>query len=297
VKPEDLDRLVATGPGVPGSRLLAGFSVPSYSSLFVLRRRVCGVIGGFARSIAQCLGADVHQSLFGLMSCLIFGVTSSAGRSSSRSTPSILRAWACIRLRCRYCSQDRSRSSLRVGLVLGWSPRPWHCSDRRQSADVDAMGGPLSYRLRMERCRKAATNSACSGRHHRSVPMIGGGPLSATEPLRPPKRFSEIRCRKLRAARFCSASDLARPGAVATCRTTKSDKTSTRSRPSRRSHCFHGTLADPAADEPNYMGYMMAMMPVALLVMLSFSWLSLFPSGSGGRKAPLGTGAYGPAPC
>src|SRR4029078_12285209 len=53
-------------------------------------------------------------------SCLISGVTSSAGRFSSRSTPFILRVWACPCLPCRW----QIELICAIGLTLGLFTRP-----------------------------------------------------------------------------------------------------------------------------------------------------------------------------
>jgi hypothetical protein len=112
-------------------------------------RRFCRNSGGFARSIAQCLGADVHSSLCRLDVC------ASSRESHPRRSVSIqdLHALFCEPRHASACHAGRTRrvdrAHLRDRPHTGSLYTPLSIARIGVFADVDALGRTFSYRLCM----------------------------------------------------------------------------------------------------------------------------------------------------
>jgi putative oxidoreductase len=110
LKPEDLDLLVATGPGVPGFELLGWFLGALVLIQFVLRAASVAAAAD-SREVSVNESALMFIRVYvGLMFVPHFGSHILGGPFNSKSTRSILRAWGCICPLSRLHSPDRSNS-------------------------------------------------------------------------------------------------------------------------------------------------------------------------------------------
>jgi putative oxidoreductase len=107
LKPDDLDLLVATGPGVPGFELLGWFLGALVVVQFIVRVLSVAASAKSRESWLDAAALTFIRIYVGLMFVPHFG-SHVLGGPYSRSTPSISRASACICLPCRFYSPERS---------------------------------------------------------------------------------------------------------------------------------------------------------------------------------------------
>jgi len=129
LKPDDLDLLVATGPGVPGFELLGWFLAPWSSSIHPACR-VCRSIGGFARSIAQCSALMFIRVYVGLMLVPHFCSHILGGPFQFKIYTLYFASLGLHMPAIQVALAGSVELITAIGLVLGLFTRPVHCSDQ-----------------------------------------------------------------------------------------------------------------------------------------------------------------------
>src|SRR3989442_12024809 len=130
LKPEDLDLLVATGPGLPGFELLGWFMGTLVLIQFVLRAASVAAASDSRESSLNASALTFIRVYVGLMFVPHFGSHILGGPFNSRSTRSIFKPLGFICLPHRLRSPDRSSLFAQSDSHWDSSRAPLPCSDR-----------------------------------------------------------------------------------------------------------------------------------------------------------------------